>query len=158
LGAIFLEIIGPKKPGRSPQRPYTNIAFNTYEVVVIEAAKPSGDTPMNLQRYFDQVGADGSVVVPGPKDGLTTSNSAFKAEDLEKQLNPMLANRKGSGGEFWKLSKLAEANGKLTGTATLVGGSNKPADLTNMTQLEQWVAEQSNGKFVAGSITLTEAK
>jgi hypothetical protein len=41
-----------------PNRPYTNVAFNTYEVLVVEAARSTGDSPMNLQRFFD-------VDVPG---------------------------------------------------------------------------------------------
>jgi hypothetical protein len=47
-----------------PIRPYTNIAFDTYEVMVVEATKPSGDTPMNLQHYFD-----GAIPAPASSDG-----------------------------------------------------------------------------------------
>ncbi len=80
-----------------PQRPYTNIAFNTYEVVVVEAAKPAGDTPMNLQRYFDQVGPDGALTTPAAPNNLAGDGGAtpFNVADLEKKVNSLLANRKG---------------------------------------------------------------
>lgn len=141
-----------------PQRPYTNIAFNTYEVAVIEAAKPSGDTPMNLQRYFDQTGPDGAVVTPSAPSLTGDAGGAFNVDDFLKKVNGLLANRKGSGGEFWKLSKLKVDGSKMTGTATLTGGTNKPTGLADMVQLAKFVADQSGSKFLAGDITLTEAK
>ncbi len=142
-----------------PRRPYTNIAFNTYEVVVVEAAKPSGDTPMNLQRYFDQVGAEGAPVTPSPRN-LTGNDavSKFDSTDFEKQVNDLLANRKGTGGETWKLSNLKEEGSNLTGTATLVGGTNKPTALTNMTELGAFVAKQQGSKFLPANVRLAEAK
>ena len=142
-----------------PRRPYTNIAFNTYEVVVIEAARPSGDTPMNLQRYFDQVGSDGAPVTPSPRN-LTggDAGAAFNAADFEKKVNDLLANRKGSGGETWKLSNLKDEGSSLTGTATLTGGTNKPTGLTNMTELGTFVAKQFGSKFLPANVKLTEAK
>lgn len=141
-----------------PQRPYTNIAFNTYEVAVIEAAKPSGDTPMNLQRYFDQTGPDGAVVTPAAPSLTGDAGGAFNIDDFQKKVNGLLASRKGSGGEFWKLSKLKVDGSKMTGTATLTGGTNKPTGLADMVQLAKFVADQSGSKFLAGDITLTEAK
>lgn len=144
-----------------PLRPYTNIAFNTYEVVIVEAAKPSGDTPMNLQRYFDQVGPDGSIVTPEVPKGLTNGTDGagtFNATDFETKVNGMLANRKGSGGEFWKLSNLKEEGAKLTGTATLTGGTNKPTGLATMVELGAFVSKQQGSKFLPGTVILTESK
>jgi hypothetical protein len=34
-----------------PTPPLTNIAFNTYEIVVAEGVTPQGDTPLNFARY-----------------------------------------------------------------------------------------------------------
>lgn len=143
-----------------PQRPYTNIAFNTYEVVVVEAAKPSGDTPMNLQRYFDQTGADGALVTPAAPHNLTGDSGAtsFNIADLEKNVNSLLANRKGSGGEVWKVSNLKQEGASLTGTATLAGGTDKPAGLATMADLGTFVANQTGSKFLAGNVKLTEAE
>ena len=140
-----------------PLRPYTNIAFNTYEVVVVEATKPSGDTPMNLQRYFDQVGSDGAPVVPPPRSN-NPSTTAFNATDFEAKVNALLANRMGSGGEFWKLSGLKVEGPNLVGTATLTGGTNKPAELSTMVQLGAFVSKQEGSKFLASQVKLTEAK
>ncbi len=140
-----------------PQRPYTNIAFNTYEVVVVEAARPSGDTPMNLQRYFDQAAADGSPIVPVPSNKEAQS-STFNATDFETKVNALLANRKGSGGEFWKLSGLRVEGMNLVGIAHLSGGTNKPTGLTNMVELGTFVAKQEGSRFLPGQVKLTEAK
>jgi hypothetical protein len=140
-----------------PLRPYTNIAFNTYEVVVVEATKPSGDTPMNLQRYFEQVGADGTAVVPAPRND-NTGPTSFNASEFETKVNTLLANRKGSDGEFWKLSGLKVDSANLVGNATLSGGTNKPTGLTNMIELASFVAKQEGSKFVPSQVKLTEAK
>lgn len=143
-----------------PLRPYTNIAFNTYEVVVVEAAKPSGDTPMNLQRYFDQTGAAGTLVMPAAPDTLTGDGggASFNVADMEKNVNALLANRKGSDGAFWKVSGLKQEGANLTGIAKLSGGTNKPTDLTTMVDLGTFVANQTGSKFLPGNVKLTEAK
>ena len=127
----------------------------------MEATKPSGDTPMNLQRYFDQVGADGSIVTLDVPKGLTgdaAGAGAFNASDFETKVNAILANRKGSGGEFWKLSNLKEEGANLTGTATLTGGTNKPTGLTSMAELGSFVSKQQVSKFLPGNVKLTEGK
>lgn len=142
-----------------PQRPYTNIAFNTYEVVVLEAAQPTGDAPMNLQRYFDQAGPDGALVTPPPANGLTGSGgsggAAVNAADLEKKTNALLANRKGSDGAFWLLSGLKLEGVNLTGKATLSGGSSKPTGLTTMSELATVVSNQTGSKILPGNVKLT---
>lgn len=140
-----------------PQRPYTNIAFNTYEVVVVEAAKAEGDTPMNLQRYFDKTGPDGVPVAPQVR---TERNDAatFDATEFEGKVNALLANRKGEGGGFWKLSGLKVDGKILVGNATLTGGNTKPIGLTTMAQLGNFVATQDGSNFLPGEVKLTETK
>ncbi len=137
-----------------PQRPYSNIAFNTYEVAVIEAAKPSGDSPMNLQRYFDPAGADGAPATPVAHPLTTDPGAPFSADEFTKTMNAVLASRKGSAGEVWKLSNVKKDGTKLTGTATLTGGTNKPTGLTNKAELEKFVADKSESKFLAGDVSL----
>ena len=143
----------------TPQRPYTNIAFNTYEVVIIEAARPTGDAPMNLQRYFDQTGPDGALVTPPLANGPTGSDgsggTAVNAADLEKKTNMLLANRKGSDGAFWQLSGLKLEGANLTGKATLSGGSSKPTGLTTMSELATFVSNQTGSKILPGNVKLT---
>jgi hypothetical protein len=143
-----------------PLRPYTNIAFNTYEVVVLEAAKPSGDTPMNLQRYFDQTGADGALTTPAAPNNLTGDGggAVLDVTELEKKVNGLLANRKGADGGFWRVSGLKPEGANLTGTATLAGGTSKPSGLATMADLGAFVANQTGSKFLAGNVKLTEAK
>lgn len=143
-----------------PVRPYTNIAFNTYEVVVLEAAKPSGDTPMNLQRYFDQVGSDGVLVMPPAQNNLTGDGggTALDVADLEKKVNALLANRKGGDGAAWKVSGLKQEGSNLTGKATLSGGTSKPTGLATMADLGTFVANQTAAKVLPGNVKLTEAK
>lgn len=143
-----------------PLRPYTNIAFNTYEVVVVEAAKPTGDTPMNLQRYFDQTGADGALVTPTPANNLTGDGggATLNVADLEKKVNALLTNRKGSDGAVWKVSDLKLDGANLTGTATLSGGTAKPTGLATMADLGTFVANHTGSKVLPGNVKLTEAK
>lgn len=137
-----------------PQRPYSNIAFNTYEVAVVEAAKPSGDTPMNLQRYFDPTGPDGTISTPEPTSLSNGATGAFNADEFAKNVNALLANRKGSAGEVWKVSDLKKDGSKLMGAVTLNGGSNKPVGLTDKVQLEKFVADQSGSRFLPGDVSL----
>jgi len=140
-----------------PLRPYTNIAFNTYEVVVVEATRPSGDTPMNLQRYFDQTATDGTTQVPSMPNPNRT-HALFNATEFEVKVNALLANRKGSGEEFWKLSGLKEEGGALTGKAALTGGTNKPTGLATMVELGDFVSKQEGSKFLPSQVKLAEAK
>jgi len=136
-----------------PQRPYSNIAFNTYEVAVVEAAKPSGDTPMNLQRYFDPTGPDGTVSTPTAPGLTNDAGAVFNADEFTKNVNALLVSRKGSAGEIWKVSNLKKEGSKLTGTVTLIGGTNKPTGLTDKTQLEKFVADQSGSRFLPGDVS-----
>lgn len=139
-----------------PLRPYTNIAFNTYEVIVVEATKPTGDTPMNLQRYFDSDGSAGAINVPPAP--VQSGQGPFDVSQFENRINGLLANRKGSGGEFWKLSSLTVDGSKLKGTATLTGGTQKPAGLDTIERLRTFVAKQSESRFIASNVELVEGK
>lgn len=142
---------------RLPSPPYTNIAFNTYDVVVIEAARPTGDTPMNLQRYFDSDTTptpQNSSVLDVPNAG--SSSGSFDASAFEKQVNALLANRKVSTGEYWQLSNTTVDGTKLKVNAKVTGGANKPS--LTLEQLKAFIAQTSKGKFSAANVEVAEIK
>jgi hypothetical protein len=79
-----------------PIYPYTRIAFHTYEVAVIEAAQPTGDSPFRLHQYLDRVGEGGrgrDAVGGGAGASLET-----RAEQAERDLEAVLG---GSGEDGW---------------------------------------------------------
>lgn len=45
----------------APVQPLTNIAFNTYDVIVIEAARTTGDSALRIQQYVDSTGTGASA-------------------------------------------------------------------------------------------------
>lgn len=143
-----------------PLRPYTNIAFNTYEVVVVEAAKSTGDTPMNLRHYFEPISTGGTLLIPPAPNNLTGDGvgTQLNVANLEDKVNALLANRKGDDGAFWKVSGLKQEGANLTGTATLSSGNSKPTALTTMVDLGTFIANQSGSRFLPGNVKLTEAK
>lgn len=136
-----------------PQRPYTNIAFNVYDVLVIEAAKPTGDTPMNLQRYFDVDAQGNAIETPQPaKLGMPQK---VDVDSLTKNVNSKLKDIKSDDDGYWMLSGLSMSpDGKLTGTAKLTGGKTKPSRLKDIQSLIDFVSLES--KVASKSITLKE--
>ena len=138
-----------------PLRPFTNVAFNTYEVIVVEAAKPTGDSPMNLQRYF----APATGVTPSSPARTAaygTAVTGVNANELEESLNAALANRKSDSGEFWKLGALTVDGTTLKATVTLVGGKNKPPQLNTVEQLDVFISNQTGKRFLPKDIHLAE--
>ena len=136
-----------------PFRPYTNIAFNVYEVLVVEVTKPSGDSPMNLQRYFDADTQGNPVTTPSPP--VQVRPGTFVAKDYENRVNKVLAAQKGMDGGFWEISDVTVDGTRLKITATLKGGKQKPAALATTEQLKALLALQSQ-RFVATDIDVTE--
>lgn len=135
-----------------PTRPYTNIAFNTYEVIVIEATKPTGDTPMNLQRYFD------SDITPSPANrsavDIGADSTTFDPDAFQKAVNALLKNR-AQKGSYWELSGTTVDGTKLKTTAKNVGGGQLSMTLE---QLKSFLATQSQNKFSAANVEITEGK
>lgn len=135
-----------------PTRPYTNIAFNTYEVIVVEATKPTGDTPMNLQRYFD------SDTTPSPENRGATDigadSTTFDPDAFQKAINALLKNR-AQNGSYWELSGTTVDGTKLKTTAKNVGGGQLSMTLE---QLKSFLATQSQNKFSAANVEITEGK
>ncbi len=85
----------------APVPPLTNIAFNTYEAVVIEAARSTGDSALRIQQYVTSTGNDNGVFpdtkspapgtatsskksVGGPADTLALNAELAKPENMKK--------------------------------------------------------------------------
>lgn len=132
-----------------PFRPYTNVAFNIYEVLVVEAAKPTGDSPMNLQRYFDS-DAQGNLV-PTPIPAGQNRSAVFDAKDFTAKVNNVLAAEKGSDGAFWVISSVAVDGSRLKAVATLTGGRQRPAAYATKEQLQTLLSFQSE-RFAASAV------
>jgi hypothetical protein len=77
----------------APVPPLTNIAFNTYEVIVLEAARPSGDSALRISQYVDS----GS---PPPGVALPVTGSGGDLGAAQASLNDALAGQK-SGNAFY---------------------------------------------------------
>lgn len=58
-----------------PKPPLTNIAFNTYDVVVIEAARTTGDSALRIQQYVD------STPSAGTKPAAETTDTTVQPTD-----------------------------------------------------------------------------
>jgi hypothetical protein len=118
-----------------PVAPFTNIAFNVYEVLVVEATKPEGDSPMNLQKYFD-----------GPSTGAGSGSSAsnqqqdaappFDEAKFIKDSNVELAQQKGSDGAHWQVTAATATSSSLRVSVKLVGGTSAPAALPTRAYLK----------------------
>jgi len=71
-----------------PIAPLTNIAFNTYEAIVVEAAPATGDSPLRLQQYVDMGGTQAEAPAPGGKlDGPTLTAVQLSVNALLKHAN-----------------------------------------------------------------------
>lgn len=76
----------------APVPPLTNIAFNTYDVLVIEAARASGDSALRIQQYVDVTvpprGTGGAVEAPRPAaDERTAGEGADLFAAAVRKLN-----------------------------------------------------------------------
>lgn len=109
----------------APVPPLTNVAFNTYDAVVIEAARATGDTALRIHQYVDST-APGAAQpgTPGTAGGPTPT----PANDLaapQKALNVELSKpgNKTKKGEFYEATVTRDGNAvkvllrKRTGTS-----------------------------------------
>lgn len=136
-----------------PQRPYTNIAFNVYEVLVVEATRPTGDSPMNLQRYFDAEAQNKatSAADASDKGGATKLDT----DKFMATVNALLKGEKGSDGGFWVISDAKAGTKELSVTATLTNGKKKPAKYATTATLQQLLSIQSK-VYAATDVKITE--
>lgn len=62
----------------APRPPLTNIAFNTYDVLVIEAARSSGDSALRIQQYVDSTASGATTAgAAGGSDRSATAGDEF---------------------------------------------------------------------------------
>lgn len=140
-----------------PQRPYTNVAFNIYDVFVVEATKPFGDSPMNLQRYFDVGGATGGGSdSPASSDRGNSTNSTdnasksngaqrnvtFNEANFIKKANADLSALSAAGEGTWVVKTAGASAQRLTVNVELQGGS-APAKAPDKNSLKAVFAKHS---------------
>lgn len=135
----------------APLYPFTNVAYNTYEIAVIEGARPYGDTPMNLQRYFTE-----STISPSTatKQSLVAPSATQSAGDIEKTLNTKLSQIKGTDGAYWVLSETRIVGSQLHTKAKLNGGKQPHIDLTDKDSLISFIVSESKNAFQRENIIL----
>jgi hypothetical protein len=96
-----------------PELANTNIAFRTYEAVVVEAAKPTGDTALRIHQYIDAgtpPTTSGQAVQPGtdnPQDHAGTGGVALT--EIQTQCDAALS--KGAQGAKWTVKDLPGRTG-----------------------------------------------
>lgn len=99
----------------APVQPLTNIAFNTYDVIVIEAARTTGDSALRIQQYVDTTGAATDDRSAGARDGsqpaLDTALRELRIE-LSKPANTTIAK------EYFVPSIARDASGGVKLTLT----------------------------------------
>lgn len=93
-----------------PEPPLTNIAFNTYETFVIEAARATGDNAFHALQNSETTNGATKITSTGQGGGTTTPPT-----DAVKKLNDVLKSSAymTKGGDYY-VATLAQANGKPT--------------------------------------------
>lgn len=72
-----------------PVPPFTNIAFNTYDVIVVEAARASGDSALRVHQYVDSTARSGETTTGGDTPSNTPEDNSLSA--LESSINGELS-------------------------------------------------------------------
>lgn len=67
----------------APLPPLTNIAFNTYDVVVIEAARSTGDSALRIQQYVDVTAPARGVTGGGVNAPKTAADEKFEGDGAD---------------------------------------------------------------------------
>jgi len=74
-----------------PVAPYTNIAFNTYEAVVVEAALATGDSALRLHQYVDlRPGTGTAADTRRPEFWREVSNKVGEETERNVTVNPKI--------------------------------------------------------------------
>ena len=136
-----------------PVHPFTNIAFNTYEVLVVEATRPEGDSPLNLQRYFSYEDGGAAPALPRAPKSPTPSDRC-KPATIRAQMNGFLKNEKGSDGAIWVVDKATDTAGKLELVVKLQGGTAKPANIPGEAKLKELAIGRAANCYKAEQIDL----
>jgi hypothetical protein len=126
-----------------PRNPYMNIGFHTYEVIVIEAAKPAGDTPMNLQHYFDAE----TPPAPAQRHGgpaLSTNEEPFEPATFEATINEALKQRADKT-KHYQIHGSALDGRTLNTTVSSVGSGPEPPESKD--DLKTYLRNLAKGRF-----------
>lgn len=88
----------------APKPPLTNIAFNTYDAIVIEAARTTGDSALRIHQYVDST-APGASISPKPNDPEIPSPTVDEFADAKIKLNIALSKPENvtTAGEFYEV-------------------------------------------------------
>ena len=117
-----------------PVYPMTNVAFNTYESVVLEAAPAAGDSPLRLQQYIDTTSETPSTKgAPTERDAATNLQDKAARTGLEGAIASSLGTK--DSGHTYKVNITPVSNNEGTVVVKKDGGSLKPAEITTIVQL-----------------------
>ena len=109
-----------------PVYPMTNVAFNTYESVVLEAAPAVGDSPLRLQQYIDTTSQTPSG--NGTPDGAATNLQDQSARTgLEAAIAGDLSNQDSAHTYKVTISAVSSADGTIV--VDRAGGTLTPAQI-----------------------------
>lgn len=106
----------------TPKPPLTNIAFNTYDAIVIEAARSTGDTALRIHQYVDSTtGGAPPEVKPASKPNSDADLMSGKAA-----LNKELSDPKNvtTGGEYYVADLKRDGTVVKVTLTKRTGGSN----------------------------------
>ena len=111
-----------------PKPPFTNIAFNTYETVVIEAARATGDNAFHALQNSETTGGTGKIAAIGQGGGQSkplTTTSVDPPTAALKKLNDILVSSVyvTTSGDYYVASS-AQSNEALTITLTKKPGGS----------------------------------
>lgn len=101
-----------------PVPPLTNVAFNVYRLIVLEAARPDGDSITAIQRYFD----------PAPGTTKPTLNNSDTQKPIDQDVldevrDAVNAVQKTSVNR-WEIVSIAEAGDRIRAVVKKVGNPN----------------------------------
>lgn len=120
-----------------PVYPMTNIAFNTYTVAVIEAARPVGESPLTFSRYQDTTGTGTRSAAQGATHATGAGRVDLSSRAARAQVETALAEALNAAGRGCEKVEIGE-DGKVTVTAR-AGVSMEPAtiksDVANFARL-----------------------
>lgn len=103
-----------------PIPPLTNIAFNTYEVIVVEAAPADGDSALRMQQYVDAAGS--RAIPPGGEGGDALTGQTVTV--IQTRLNTALHH---SNGPRWTAVLTPNPQmTQITVALTSTGGGTPP--------------------------------
>lgn len=100
-----------------PRPPLTNIAFNTYNVIVIEAARTTGDSALRIQQYVDSTSPSSATANPPSGDGKPGGKNVDSLSLAQSRLNTELSKPENSTmGQEYFVAKITQTSGVVAVT------------------------------------------